>query len=83
MGGSAHVLHVVSSMTLTELRDADVLSGFIHLWTETEMSLKLHLELQVKLEGRGLTLSLWSGPSMETSSISSPMLSSLLERSER
>lgn len=37
---------------------------------------------QVKPEA-GLTLSLLSGPSMETSSISSPMLSSLLERSDR
>lgn len=30
-GGSGHILHVVGSVTLTELRDAQVLSGFIKL----------------------------------------------------
>lgn len=88
MGRSGHVLHVVGSMTLTELRDAQVLSGFIHLQNKQD---RFHLkarDAQVNPgghthSGRLITLSLLSGPSMETSSISSPMLNSLLERSDR
>lgn len=35
MGESGHLLHVISSVTLTELRDAQVLSGFIKLQIRT------------------------------------------------
>lgn len=88
MGRSGHVLHVVGSMTLTELRDAQILSGFIKLQNKHQQHGVKDLQdqnSQVRPEpgGRLITLSLLSGPSMETSSISSPMLSSLLDRSDR
>lgn len=84
MGRSGHLLHVVGSMTLTELRDAQVLSGFIKLQNKVRFKDLKRQYAQGKPQPGGLvTLSLLSGPSMETSSISSPILSSLLERSDR
>lgn len=85
MDDSGHVLHVIGSMTLTELRDAQVLSGFIKLQNRTKhLSYFTHLyPRHVADAGALITFSLFSGPSMETSSISSPMLSSLFDRSDR
>lgn len=81
---SRYVLHVTGSMTVAELRHADVLGASFKLSGHRHQSFRTHAQQAGCVHtGWQLTLSLCSGPSMETSSISSPMLTSLLDKMER
>lgn len=84
LGGSGHLLHVVGPVTSAELRDAQVLRAVPPLQSKQSTLGDPGRPLKETVRaGSEVTWLLTSGPSMETSSISSPMLSSLFERSDR
>lgn len=59
MGASGHVLHVVGSVTLTDLRDAQILRGFVKLsdrQTDRHSELELTSGQTLRPDRRGLNL---------------------------